>query len=83
LGYRPFLGYEGTNQIVDPVYNSFALGMEDHLLEIFCGHDTKEIMTKSLSTDMSLIWNPESRLELNKIPRFVRDKVKINTEKFA
>ena len=83
LGYRPFLGYEGTNQIADPVYNSFALGMEDHLLEIFCGHDTKEIMTKSLSTDMSPIWNPESRLELNKIPRFVRDEVKRNTEKFA
>jgi light-independent protochlorophyllide reductase subunit B len=79
LGYRPFLGYEGTNQIADPVYNSFALGMEDHLLEIFCGHDMKEIMTKSLSTDMSPIWNPESRLELNKIPRFVRDEVKRNT----
>jgi light-independent protochlorophyllide reductase subunit B len=83
LGYRPFLGYEGTNQIADLVYNSFALGMEDHLLEIFCGHDTKEIMTKSLSTDMSPIWNPESRLELNKIPRFFREEVKKNTEKFA
>ena len=40
LGYRPFLGYEGTNQIADLVYNSFTLGMEDHLLEIFGGHDT-------------------------------------------
>lgn len=40
LGYRPFLGYEGTNQIADLVYNSFSLGMEDHLLEIFSGHDT-------------------------------------------
>jgi light-independent protochlorophyllide reductase subunit B len=35
LGYRPFLGYEGTNQVADLVYNSFTLGMEDHLLEIF------------------------------------------------
>ena len=35
LGYRPFLGYEGANQIADLVYNSFSLGMEDHLLEIF------------------------------------------------
>lgn len=43
LGYRPFLGYEGTNQIADLIYNSFTLGMEDHLLEIFNGHDTKEI----------------------------------------
>jgi light-independent protochlorophyllide reductase B subunit len=37
LGYRPFLGYEGTNQISDLIYNSFNLGMEDHLLEIFGG----------------------------------------------
>lgn len=43
LGFRPFLGYEGTNQIADLVYNSFNLGMEDHLLQIFGGHDkTKE-----------------------------------------
>jgi len=26
LGYKPFLGYEGTNQIADLVYNSFTLG---------------------------------------------------------
>lgn len=83
LGYRPFLGYEGTNQIADSVYNSFTLGMEDHLLEIFGGHDTKEVITKSLSTDTDLTWNYESQLELNKIPGFVRGKIKRNTEKFA
>jgi len=83
LGYRPFLGYEGTNQIADLVYNSFTLGMEDHLLEIFGGHDTKEVITKSLSTETDLTWNYESQLELNKIPGFVRGKIKRNTEKFA
>nr|P36208.1 RecName: Full=Light-independent protochlorophyllide reductase subunit B; Short=DPOR subunit B; Short=LI-POR subunit B [Ginkgo biloba]AAA66976.1 NADH-protochlorophyllide reductase subunit [Ginkgo biloba] len=83
LGYRPFLGYEGTNQIADPVYNTFALGMEDHLLDLFGGHDTKEIMTKSSSTDIGPIWNSESRLELSKIPRFARSKVERNTEQFA
>jgi light-independent protochlorophyllide reductase subunit B len=83
LGYRPFLGYEGTNQIADLVYNSFTLGMEDHLLEIFGGHDTKEVITKSLSTDSDLTWDPESQSELNKIPGFVRGKIKRNTEKFA
>ena len=41
LSYRPFLGYEGTNQIMDLIYNSFTLGMEDHLLELFSGHDIK------------------------------------------
>nr|WIA67546.1 protochlorophyllide reductase ChlB subunit [Apopellia endiviifolia]WIA67634.1 protochlorophyllide reductase ChlB subunit [Apopellia endiviifolia]WIA67810.1 protochlorophyllide reductase ChlB subunit [Apopellia endiviifolia] len=83
LGYRPFLGYEGTNQIADLVYNSFTLGMEDHLLEIFGGHDTKEVITKSLSTDTDLTWNYESKSELNKIPGFVRGKIKRNTERFA
>lgn len=83
LGYRPFLGYEGTNQIADLVYNSFTLGMEDHLLEIFGGHDTKEVITKSLSVDSDLNWDAESQLELNKIPGFVRGKIKRNTEKYA
>jgi light-independent protochlorophyllide reductase subunit B len=83
LGYRPFLGYEGTNQIADLVYNSFSLGMEDHLLEIFGGHDTKEVITKSLSTDSEFTWAADGLTELNKIPGFVRGKVKRNTEKFA
>jgi light-independent protochlorophyllide reductase subunit B len=83
LGYRPFLGYEGTNQIADLVYNSFTLGMEDHLLEIFGGHDTKEVITKSLSTISDLNWSNDALIELNKIPGFVRGKIKRNTERFA
>ena len=83
LGYRPFLGYEGTNQIADLVYNSFTLGMEDHLLEIFGGHDTKEVITKSLSTVEGIAWTSDGLAELNKIPGFVRGKIKRNTEKFA
>ena len=83
LGYRPFLGYEGTNQIADLVYNSFTLGMEDHLLEIFGGHDTKEVITKALSTESDLTWDTESQAELTKIPGFVRGKIKRNTEKYA
>jgi light-independent protochlorophyllide reductase subunit B len=83
LGYKPFLGYEGTNQIADLVYNSFTLGMEDHLLEIFGGHDTKEVITKGISADSDLNWNKEATTELQKIPGFVRGKVKRNTEKFA
>jgi light-independent protochlorophyllide reductase subunit B len=83
IGYKPFLGYEGTNQIVDLIYNSFTLGMEDHLLEIFGGHDTKEVITKGISADSDLNWNREAQAELNKVPGFVRGKVKRNTEKFA
>ncbi len=83
IGYSPFVGYEGTNQIADLVYNSFTLGMEDHLLEIFGGHDTKEVITKGISADSDLDWSKEAKAELNKIPGFVRGKVKRNTEKFA
>jgi light-independent protochlorophyllide reductase subunit B len=83
IGYKPFLGYEGTNQIVDLIYNSFTLGMEDHLLEIFGGHDTKEVITKAISNDGGIDWNKAAQTELNRIPGFVRGKVKRNTEKFA
>lgn len=83
VGYTPFLGYEGANQIVDLVYNSFTLGMEDHLLEIFGGHDTKEVITKSMSAESDLTWTKDGLAELNRIPGFVRGKVKRNTEKFA
>ncbi|HAC62844.1 MAG TPA: ferredoxin:protochlorophyllide reductase (ATP-dependent) subunit B [Cyanothece sp. UBA12306] len=83
IGYKPFCGYEGTNQITDLIYNSFTLGMEDHLLEIFGGHDTKEVITKGISADSDLNWNKEAQTELNKVPGFVRGKVKRNTEKFA
>ena len=75
LGYRPFLGYEGTNQIADLVYNSFTLGMEDHLLEIFGGHDTKEVITKSLSTDTDLTWSPEGLAELKKFQDLYEEKL--------
>nr|BCA78176.1 photochlorophyllide reductase subunit B [Astrephomene gubernaculifera] len=86
LGYRPFLGYEGTNQIADLVYNSFNLGMEDHLLQIFGGHDnTKEmsVNTPIEAKTESNLWSPEGLAELNKVPGFVRGKVKRNTEKYA
>ncbi|NET02089.1 MAG: ferredoxin:protochlorophyllide reductase (ATP-dependent) subunit B [Sphaerospermopsis sp. SIO1G1] len=83
IGYKPFMGYEGTNQITDLIYNSFTLGMEDHLLEIFGGHDTKEVITKGISSESDLNWTKDGLAELNKIPGFVRGKVKRNTEKFA
>ena len=79
LSYRPFLGYEGTNQIADLIYNSFTLGMEDHLLDVFGGHDL--INVKSEASNIQ--WSNEARIELAKIPGFVRKTVKKNTEAFA
>lgn len=81
LGYKPFLAYEGTNQIADLIYNSFTLGMEDHLLEIFGGHDTKSVEVSSISTEIE--WDTNAISELKKIPGFVRGKIKRNVEKFA
>ena len=83
LSYKPFMGYEGTNQIADLVYNSFTLGMEDHLLELFGGHDTTDALTGTLSVENQLRWSKEALQELGKIPGFVRGKIKRNTEKFA
>ena len=83
LSYKPFMGYEGTNQIADLVYNSFTLGMEDHLLELFGGHDTTDALTGTLSAESQLRWSNEALQELGKIPGFVRGKIKRNTEKFA
>ncbi|KAM3089680.1 ferredoxin:protochlorophyllide reductase (ATP-dependent) subunit B [Phormidesmis sp. 146-35] len=83
IGYKPFLAYEGTNQVADLVYNSFTLGMEDHLLEIFGGHDTKEVITRGMSADSDMNWTKDAQAELNKVPGFVRGKIKRNTEKFA
>lgn len=83
LSYRPFLGYEGTNQIADLIYNCFTLGMEDHLLEIFGGHDTRDVINQTLSSQEDIEWSKDAILELQKIPGFVRGKIKRNTEKFA
>jgi len=83
LSYKPFMGYEGTNQIADLVYNSFTLGMEDHLLELFGGHDTTDALTNTLSAEDQIRWSTEAMQELKKIPGFVRGKIKRNTEKFA
>lgn len=83
LSYRPFLCYEGSNQISDLIYNSFTLGMEDHLLELFGGHDLKDIVTNSISSNLDLQWSEETKRELQKIPGFVRGKVKRKIEKFA
>nr|YP_010260971.1 protochlorophyllide reductase subunit B [Trentepohlia sp. BN17]UIB38725.1 protochlorophyllide reductase subunit B [Trentepohlia sp. BN17] len=113
LSFRPFLGFEGTNQIADLVYNSFSLGIdkivlfnkkyiyniffpffsrpfrlfyynnnwESHLLEIFSGHDTKEI--SSQKTTSSDIWSAEATAELTKVPGPFRGKVKKMVEKYA
>ena len=68
LGYRPFFGYEGANQIADLIYNSFTLGMEDHLLEIFGGHDTSPVLETQSENLGQCEWDEESLKELQNKP---------------
>ena len=70
--------------------------MEDHLLEIFNGHDVKQTnventLNNSMQNNFSnnskntivQRWSPEALDELSRVPGFVRGKVKRNVEKFA
>lgn len=82
IGYRPFVGYEGVNQIADLIYNSFVLGMEDHLLDIFGGHDSPAASSLQNSETMCE-WTESAQQHLQKIPSFVRPKVKRQVEAYA
>ena len=57
--------------------------MEDHLLEIFGGHDTRDVVNQTLTSEETVEWTRDALSELQKIPGFVRGKIKRNTEKFA
>ena len=62
--------------------------MEDHLLEIFGGHDTISEQSTTTGTETSVSadtmdWSKDALIELNRIPGFVRGKIKKNTELFA
>jgi light-independent protochlorophyllide reductase subunit B len=97
LGYRPFLGYEGTNNISDLIYNTFTLGMEDHLLEIFGGHDVNSLVGEEPthatedsnvqkqypSFTSSMEWDSEALELLHKIPRAFIGPAQKLTEHFA
>lgn len=56
--------------------------MKDHLLENFGGNDTREVLTTSLFIEYNLEWSLETDKELQKIPEFVRGKIKRNIEKY-
>lgn len=92
LGYRPFLGFEGSNQISDLIYNTCTLGMEDHLISIFGEKDLNkneleqenmEEIDHSYELESDIQWTEDAINKLNSIPSFVRTKVKKKIEKFA
>lgn len=80
--FKPFFGYEGTNQIYDLVYNSIVLGMEDHLLKIFGGHDSIENINLN-KNEKKLLWDNQVEYAISNIPFFLRKKVKLLIYKYA
>lgn len=80
MSFRPWVGFEGMNQIADLIYNSLQLGMEEHLLELFGGHDTKRVQTSGVD---GLLWEEPREAQLRAIPGFVRQKVKQKTEAYV
>jgi light-independent protochlorophyllide reductase subunit B len=57
--------------------------MEDHLLELFGGHDIPDKNNTKVIQNSAETWSNEAWEELKQIPGFVREKVKKNTEAFA
>lgn len=85
LGFRPFVGYEGANQVLDLVYNTFRLGMEDHMLELFGGHDTEDAARPEAGAPSDgPRWSPEAEEELRRaVPGFVRGRARAFTDAYA
>ena len=88
LGFRPFIGYEGANQVLDLVYNTFRLGMEDHMLEMFGGHDTESQSPEggeaTTATGSDVGWAPDAEEELRRaVPGFVRGRARAFTDAYA
>ena len=67
-GYNP---YPQKNKNIDYM----------HLLEIFSGHDTKEITEGEKKEDN--LWSKEALAELNKVPGPFRSKARRGVEKYA
>ena len=82
IGYRPFVGYEGANQIADLIYNSFVLGMEDHLLDIFGGHEASNVPVEATPQN-DCPWSKPALEQLQRIPSFIRSKIKKQVEHYA
>ena len=53
------------------------------LIKIFFSNNVLESLKKTIIIELGLNVLPEGLIELQKIPGFVRGKIKRNTEKFA
>jgi light-independent protochlorophyllide reductase subunit B len=96
--YSPVFGFEGANVLFDTWVHPLAMGLEEHLLQMFRDdfefHDaarpshlgsvpTPGYKDTPAVSDDGPRWSADSENELRKIPFFVRSKARRNTERYA
>jgi light-independent protochlorophyllide reductase subunit B len=93
--YSPFMGFEGANVLFDTLTHPLMMGLEEHLLGMFredfefsgdapashLGHTAAPVIEAEAPT--TITWDADAEKELRKIPFFVRNKARRNTEAYA
>jgi light-independent protochlorophyllide reductase subunit B len=91
--HSPQMGFEGANVIFDTWVHPLVMGLEEHLLTMF--RDDFEFSDAAGPSHLGATpplpeepaaapgWTGEAERELRKIPFFVRNKARANTERFA
>jgi light-independent protochlorophyllide reductase subunit B len=92
--YSPFMGFEGANVLFDTLTHPLMMGLEEHLLGMF--REDFEFSADAPASHLgagtsqpvevaptALVWAADAERELRKIPFFVRNKARRNTESFA
>jgi light-independent protochlorophyllide reductase subunit B len=94
--YSPFMGFEGANVLFDTLTHPLMMGLEEHLLGMFredfefsgdaapshLGHAAAAPVA-DVTEVTEISWDAEAEKELRKIPFFVRNKARRNTETYA
>jgi light-independent protochlorophyllide reductase subunit B len=90
--YSPQMGFEGANVLFDTWVQPLMMGLEEHLLGLFS--DDFEFNAAAGPSHLGRVqvppqpaeqalWTADAEQELAKIPFFVRNKARRNTEKYA
>ncbi len=97
--HSPQMGFEGANVLFDTWIHPLMMGLEEHLLGLFredfefsddaapshlgVGDGLRAAADAPVAPEMQSDWSTDAERELGKIPFFVRNKAKRNTERFA
>ena len=93
--YSPQMGFEGANVIFDTWVHPLMMGLEEHLVTMF--REDSEFHADAAPSHLppapvavierpvvtSTAWETAAEKELKKIPFFVRDRARRNTERYA